>query len=691
MGRSLRQDGRVVSGRREGRASAAAAWVIAGAVAVTSGGIARAQQAAAPATTAAAPQQQADPIIRVDRFNPVFQLSSKTGELTETRSIRLLGPAPEGGVGEAIDDHAYDLTTADIENTPLVLGIVDGAFTSPDRAKQKVRVRLKDLAYPTPAPFHVSGIASILRQVADHLNQMGLIAVLPHIDPAQIEEVKKEGAPTEFKDNRPADDKNLRLVVQLGVVTGVRTIGSGDRVPSEGRINAEQHEKIRFDSPVWPAERSDQTARKDVVRKDLLDEYVFRLNRYPGRRVDVAVSQADVPGGITLDYLVSETKPWTIYAQASNTGTKQTNEWRERFGFVHNQLTGHDDTLTLDYITSGFDGTSNALIGTYEAPIPGLDRVRGRVYGSYSDFVASDVGQTTNRFNGQQATGGAELIVNVWQHRDWFGDVFAGGRYEHIHTVNQTAGTEGTADFGLPYLGARVEQVTDTTSLSASSTISYGFTGASQDELNALGRLDADGDFTVLELSGNFSFYLEPLLFPDLFKGGQQAGKPQAKLANEIALSGRGQTSFGSRLIPQHEEVAGGVYSVRGYPESVVAGDNVIIGSAEYRWHLPRALDIQPTPARVFGNPFRFAPDRPLGRPDWDLIFKGFVDAAQVVNNGRQSFENDETLVGTGLGIELQLKQNINLQAYWGVALTDVKGEVDAGDNRFHFVFTVLY
>jgi hemolysin activation/secretion protein len=419
--------------------------------------------------------------------------------------------------------------------------------------------------------------------------------------------------------------------------------------------------------------------------------------------VDVAVSQADVPGGIVLDYLVSEAKPWTVYAQASNTGTKQTNEWRERIGFTHNQLTGRDDILSIDYITSGFDGSSNALVGSYDSPIPGLQRLRGRVYGSYSDFVASDVGQslgTSERFNGNQTTVGGELVANVWQHRDWFGDVFGGLRYEHIHTVNETnkaidpVGGEGSADVLLPYIGGRVEHITDTTSLSTSATLSYGSvdaenkpTALTPDPLDVLGRPNADDSFFTLELAANYSFYLEPILFPSLFRDHPES----AKLANELALSARGQTAFGARLIPQQEEVAGGLYSVRGYPESVVAGDDAVIGSVEYRWHLPRALDLQPTPKQVFGRPFRVAPDRPLGRPDWDLIFKGFVDAGQTINNDRMNFEQDETLVGTGLGLELQLYQNINLQAYWGVALTDVKGEVDAGDNRFHFVFTVLY
>ena len=54
------------------------------------------------------------------------------------------------------------------------------------------------------------------------------------------------------------------------------------------------------------------------------------------------------------------------------------------------------------------------------------------------------------------------------------------------------------------------------------------------------------------------------------------------------------------------------------------------------------------------------------------------------------AFETDENLAGTGLGIELALKNNINFRAEWGWALQDA-GSTDAGDSRFHFVLTLIY
>lgn len=105
--------------------------------------------------------------------------------------------------------------------------------------------------------------------------------------------------------------------------------------------------------------------------------------------------------------------------------------------------------------------------------------------------------------------------------------------------------------------------------------------------------------------------------------------------------------------MPNFQQTAGGLYTVRGYPEAVVAGDNAFIASAEYRYHLPRGLSSSVQPSEFFGTPFRFRPQYPYGPVDWDLIFKGFVDFGRVTHEDRQSFEEDATLVSVGIGAEL--------------------------------------
>ena len=80
--------------------------------------------------------------------------------------------------------------------------------------------------------------------------------------------------------------------------------------------------------------------------------------------------------------------------------------------------------------------------------------------------------------------------------------------------------------------------------------------------------------------------------------------------------------------------------------------DTVLVASAEYRLHVPQAFGYDPNPGELFGQPFKFKPQQPYGRADWDLIVKGFVDGGKTINSHKQSFERDETLLGAGFGFE---------------------------------------
>src|SRR5262249_43265821 len=164
---------------------------------------------------------------------------------------------------------------------------------------------------------------------------------------------------------------DLRIVIRIGRLQELRTYGSGGRVPEDGRLDSPLHESIKQRSPVQAG---------DLVRKDELDAYVARLNRHPGRQVDYTLSHPKDDGADYLQFLVAENSPLTLYVQGSNTGTDETNHWRERFGLTDTQLTGHDDVLHLDFITGNFDQVF-ATFGSYEAPLGPFQRLRGRLGG----------------------------------------------------------------------------------------------------------------------------------------------------------------------------------------------------------------------------------------------------------------------------------------------------------------------
>lgn len=571
---------------------------------------------------------------------------------------------------------------------PIELLQTPEGLVAPRVGLPTVRLTLTQLSDGQTRVVYGSGIIAIGRSLIEELKRHGIVGVQTQVDPAEpLVEADAGGQATPTA---------LRLQLIYVVAHEVKTIASGDRINPERRIDNPLHARIRRNSPVAPL-GSGQT---DLIREDKLDDYALLLSRYPGRRVDVAIAKASGTGPLEqnraeVQYLVQESKPWTLYAQLSNTGTKSTDEWRERFGAMLNQLRNRDDTLSLEYVTAGFE-SSHAVIGSYESRLGDLDRLRWRVAGTYNQYDASEVGLLGETFTGSGWTASGDLIWNFYQRGNTFVDLVAGARYEHIEVENTSflSSNRGEDDLFLPHIGVQAERNSETSNIFGSLNLEWtvsSISGANRDSLELLGRLNPDQDWYTLQWDVQTSFFLEPLLNYDAW--ADPTTPRSSTLAHELVLSFRGQYAFEHRLIPNAEQVLGGLYTVRGYEESSVAGDTTWVGSIEYRFHLPRALSVEPEPhGRLFGREFKSRPQTVYGRPDWDLMLKGFVDFGQAYNSDRLAFENDESLVGAGLGLELSLFNNLSFRTDWGVVLDEVgDGQQEVGDNRLHVVLTILF
>ena len=591
-----------------------------------------------------------------------------------TKAIKADGPAYEAQSFDLTYAHAHTghPSLAKVKDLRIKLGRVSDGYTAPRKGIPKVVLTLKG---PFELhKFYASAIRTICQQIVAYFNDMGFLGVYVAPDERDIDSENGE----DLRQVRTT----LHITVWTSIVTKIRTLASGQRIPDAERIDNPKHARIRRDSPVKPY---------DVLRKDLLDRYVFFLNRHPGRRVDVAVTRGNEASEVGLDYLITENKPWFVYTQLSNTGTDQTSKWRERFGFRNDQLTGRDDIFALDYITAGFD-EAHAVVSSYEMPVI-TDRLRLRLDGLWSKYTASDVGLSQEQFDGKEWSTGFDLIANVFQHKQLFVDLSLGASWRHINVDNKAVRMEGEENFFLPRLGLRVERYTKTSNTDLWLNLETNIPGMADtdaDEVVKLGRLDTDIRWTVLQWRFSHSFFLEPLLFPKAWK--DTSTPKSSTLAHEIFLSFKGQCAFDHRLIPQAEQVAGGFYTVRGYEESVVAGDNALIGTIEYRYHIPRSFRPRKKPVKLFRRPFRFAPEQVYGVPDWDLILRPFFDIGYVENCHRLQTEENETLAGCGLGIELQIKRNFNIRCDYAYALRDLHGGLgEADDNRLHLVATLLW
>jgi hemolysin activation/secretion protein len=597
-------------------------------------------------------------------------------------------PASTDGPSYTVDSIVleYDRDTPGVPSVKelmdleIRLGESDEGFVASREDTENVTLKLREIQQLDGNRFSASAIRAINQKIVDEFNRRGFVDV--YVAPASGQ-FTQEG-----KDLRPSDARELRLSMRFGHVVDVRTKTYGERFGTDAEDNNPAHERIRRNSPIGPSEETDP--RLEVIRKDLLDDYLFRLNRHPGRRVDATLAPSGA-GGVSLDYVVTENKEWLTYSQFSNTGTEDTQEWRQRFGFVNHQLTDRDDILSLDYITAGFSDL-HAGIASYEAPLFDFFNTRWKASGYYSEFTSSDVAAFGTDFVGEEWSLGADVYHNFFQRRELFVDWYAGARFRDITADNVSLGGDGNDTFFLPHLGVRLERNKDTVNSTAFVEFEMNVSsigGSSSDASEKLGRTDPEVDWGTVKWNVTHSFYLEPLLNR---VGFEDAETPSSStLAHEISLGFKGQYAFDYRLIPHAQYTVGGLYTVRGYEESLVAGDSTIVGSVEYRLHIPRLLNPRAPQKKVFGKPFKVARDSVYGRPDWDLVAKAFFDFGTTLLNDEVATEDEQTLVGAGLGVEFLFRRNLSFRADFGFALEDVDTRVSAGDSEVHFAATFLF
>jgi len=613
----------------------------------------------------------------------------------------------------------------------VVLTPTETGYVAPRPGQPEERLQLgADTALD--GSFHASALASIGQALLAGAHEAGLIGVFILPSPSQID-------PKSERDLRSEGDTALRLEVWVGRILDVRTVATGDRIDDNWRIDNPKHKRILQGSPLFPADagRDDTT---DLLLEDVLEHYVFRLNRHPGRQVEAALGPSEEGDGISLDYRVYEPKPWIAYFQSSNTGVERTAKWQQRFGYQHRQLTSRDDILSIEYLNAGLDDVNSVQI-SYSAPwfspvrpnwmrksrreskwvswmnrneVPwwGVDRLRWGVHGGWNRYksnpILSDPNADSLVVTNDWRIGG-ELEYNFFQHRGLFIDAFAGASLRGIHTENRALGDPFEADGIIlePIIGLRLDRVNLYSTLIASFSAEGGFTSIDRESAElGTGRALVDQQWALLQWNLGASHYLEPLFNPRGWRDPETQWS--STLAHEFSIGFRGQYAFDFRLLPQAAQVIGGMYSVRGFSNSLAVGDSVYVGSAEYRFHLPRALGVKPRPVQLplIGD-FRVAPQQVYGRPDWDFVIRGFIDAGQTIRNRREVAvpaidEFNQTLVGAGVGAELILGGRIRARVDWGrgiyqktdcLSIATTCGGADDIDPKgeLNFLFSLIY
>ncbi len=551
--------------------------------------------------------------------------------------------------------------------------------------------------------YRGDALLEISQSIVAALNRQGIYGVFAEVDSRDL----VEGSAGGLKSKGGVG----RFLVTVAEVGAAKT--SRYRLPLNA--GAEPEEDLGRDagllarSPLRPG---------GLLEKEKLQEYLDRLNRFSGRRVDVGVSAGEKPGTVDANYVIREEGNFTGHYQLANTGTESSGEWRSQFGGEYRHFAAGDDVLRVQYGTSDFQKFHAGQL-SYEFALREPDYLKGRVYGGYSRVRAQDLGVSGTDFESEEVSAGGQLTWTPWYVGGWPVDFSVGAYWMNAAVDNGMAGVASDASFLLPYVGIGTERVRETYSLLANAQVETnlaGIAGTRREDFEALGRFGADEDFTIARWNLQGSMYLEPFLFGKEWEEGKVWWK--SNRAHELAGSFRGQAVLGgARLVPQLQAVAGGFDTVRGYDESFTSADSVLIGSVEYRLHIARQF-VKPASVveaekagkqPVVGNPaqrgagdvgtgFAMRPRTVASIADWDLIFRTFLDYGQTYHNDRLAgLEANHTLLGAGVGLEFQVYNPayLTVRTDLGFALRDdsqVQGrEVHVGDSRLHVSVTMAW
>lgn len=381
---------------------------------------------------------------------------------------------------------------------------------------------------------------------------------------------------------------------------------------------------------------------------------IYFLNQKPDIQAKAYLLPGDEPATSDIVLKAKETYPLHASYELNNRGTKLTHRSRSLFHLDHNNLTGRADRLNT-VLSLSEEGAVTAGVFSYALPV---DRTG-----------------TTYRLSGVESR---SMVVKHFKSLE------VKGEYRSL-TPGLTQTFIRRRDFTLE--GLLDFEIKD------SKTLVDDF----KTDFDRLRILSAGAQFSWRDASGR-TFFLPQARWgiPD-FLGSSDSVNPLASVTNTggeflvgtaslvriqripgpslLLLKANGQWTKDSLPSPEQFR-AGGALSVRGYPESDAAGDTGYNLSGEWQW------------------PVGFLPESwqvPFTNKKWrdSLRLVGFLDGAKTFIRERSLSTDvkDKFLLGSGVGLRMDLDRFFSLQADWGYPLGDESGDED--NPIFHFYLKV--
>jgi hemolysin activation/secretion protein len=393
-----------------------------------------------------------------------------------------------------------------------------------------------------------------------------------------------------------------------------------------------------------------------------IDAELQIANENPARTVGVLLAPGGAPGEVEATVKVEEQPVQRFTLALDNSGNRRTGDYRLSLGWLHADLSGHDDILNLQLQVSPTELSAVQVVSAgYRLPLvrqlAALD-----LFAAYSDVdggiqpsAAGDL-----RFAGQGRIVGARGIAYLprWGELDQRATLALESR-AYLNDCSVAGLPDGAC--GAAGASVQVQPLTLEYAAQRGGEAPAALNIALAHNLALGGRHGAGADFEAVRPGATRHF--------SVLRGSAQLGLP---LGDEYSLGARlALQASGDRLVPGEQFGLGGASSVRGFAERELAGDSGLAASIELV-----------TP-RLAGAA--------LGSGA-DLRLLAFADAGQVLNHGDLGCRAQRTrcaLSSLGLGARLDWG---TLQGRWFVAQAQQDGiTTRARDWRSHVLVHVNF
>ncbi len=384
-----------------------------------------------------------------------------------------------------------------------------------------------------------------------------------------------------------------------------------------------------------------------------LESDLFFLNQKPGRRAEAFLEPGTEPGTSDILLKAHESNPVRAYYGFNNRGTKLTHRGRHSAHVDHYNLTGHSDELRTA-LTGAEDGALGAGAISYRFPI---ERT-GTTLSLDTSYSKTRLVKHLKPANIEGESLGISPGLTQTLYRTPTLDV---SLYAGLDVVDSKAliDEQKTSFDRMRVIrtGPRVTHRDKTGRTLLSADVHWGlddFLGSSSKN-ETVSRPNSGGEF--------------------LFFTADWARIQQLPFYRSFLIARAGGQWTDDNLTSVEQFRAGGIYSVRGYPEADALGD---VG---YHFSLEWSV-----PASFFPDDWRL----PYYKTKWkdSIRLAAFLDGAKTFSHNRalSTDTKDEFLLGAGVGVRVNVDERFALQLDYAQPIGDDSSDKDR--RQFHLAMT---